>query len=536
MTGAGSSAVPARSPFVFMLVVLAGCGSSTLGGGGGDASGVGGAPTGAGGGRPGGTGGILAGTGGGGSGGLAVATGGFGDGAVATGGMAGVAGNGVSGTSGGGTTGSPDPCLPVPTAVNCGGGLCGNGVRDTCVLRGAFDRCPEVKVTETCDGTDVGAVTCRDFGFGGGTPSCSYFCQTIGSDGCRECHDLDGQLISCGPVPLAAGAYGVAIAAADSEIGVGWIEQDEAGQETLGFARLTPSLATVTSTRLRLDQGDSTTMVASVAPLPSGWAVVGTTQTVAEVAIFVQVFDASGRQLSRTTLEVLPDGWESGPLVAARADGGPMVFWATRAKIRATLIAADGRSSTAPFDVSTFDPEGFTFDAAYAGNAFYVMDGELLPNDVRQLRLTRIEPDGRVNTPVPLLPGVNAHGGMLVRGASDLRVIYTGSLAFGPDATLQVRQVAETGAPTSAPVALPGWTTRGVAFGGDTALWTFEGYPLSMGLVRAARDGSVTMFRPIASSPFPEQSWIGDIARRGPDAVVAWLSTTGDIQLARVAN
>jgi hypothetical protein len=84
-------------------------------------------------------------------------------------------------------------------------------------------------------------------------------------------------------------------------------------------------------------------------------------------------------------------------------------------------------------------------------------------------------------------------------------------------------------------VALPGWATRSVAFGGDTAVLTTVGDPLSMVIARVASSGSVaTPLRPIATSVSLGKTWNWNIARRGPDAVMAWLSATGDIQLARV--
>jgi hypothetical protein len=508
-----------RRAHLLSLVVLAGCGSRGLthDDAGADARGFAGAG--------------FAGAGDGGPGGSA--SGGFTGSAGATGGF----GVPQGGQAGGFIT---NPCFPMPTAVNCGAGMCGNGVRDTCVLRAAFDNCPEVTFTEVCDSAEVGAMTCRALGYGGGTPVCSNFCQTIDEAGCRECHDLDAQLLACGPLSLATRAHGVAMAATDSEVGLAWVEDDGAGQQTLGFARLSPNLVTLTSTRLRLDQGDSTTSVVSVIPLPSGWALVGLTQTVAEVEIFVQSFDPSGAHASRTTLRVLPDGVWNGPLVAERPDGGPMIAWATLTKLSAIILAADGRSATAPFDITTFDPEAaHMFDAAYVGSAFHVVDA-VLPNE-RQLRLTRIETDGRVNATVSLLPGVNAYGGMLVRGAGDLRLIYSAPPAPGTDAdeTPQLQRVTATGAAMGAPVVLPGWPKDAVAFGGDTVVLMAGGGAFSTFtsfLARVANDGTVAMpFRPIASGGSVGTSPLWDIVRRGPDALVSWVTYDGSIQLARVA-
>jgi hypothetical protein len=77
---------------------------------------------------------------------------------------------------------------------------------------------------------------------------------------------------------------------------------------------------------------------------------------------------------------------------------------------------------------------------------------------------------------------------------------------------------------------------RGVGFGSDTAvmLWGFDdSFPLR--LARVATDGTLEApTRLIAGGPPIGETWFRDIVRRGPDAVVLWMSEAG-IQLARVA-
>jgi len=468
-----------------------------------------------------------------GAGGISIVTGGTG-GSFGSMGSAGTAPSSVAGTFGN------NACAIFPSPTNCGGGLCGNGVRDTCVIRAAFDTCPEVQFTEVCDGTDPSGEGCRALGFGGGTLACSNFCQNADASGCRECADLDAHLLSCGPAPLSVFPFAVAIAATDTEVAIAWLELDPNDDSTiLGFARLTPELTVVSSTRT----ADRELMFASnllVAPLPSGWVVAGINGDV-----YVHAFDASGRHLSRTRVDTVPNGWLDGPLLASRPGGGPLLVWMTETAIRAALISENGRSATAPFDVATTDIFGSPIKAAYVGNVFYVANAVQRPGNDGQLRVRRIETDGRVAAAFDALPGVTAYDPQLVPGAGELRVIYTGSQPTAPGTdpgdALWLQRVAPTGAAAGAPVVLVGAPDsfsfgRGVAFGNDTALLVFGSAPLnSIRVGRLASDGSFAIpLRKIAGGDSLYPTGSETIVRRGPDAVALWVSTTGTIQLARL--
>jgi hypothetical protein len=352
----------------------------------------------------------------------------------------------------------------------------------------------------------------------------------------------EGRLLACGPAPVVAQAQGVAIAGTETELALAWLEEDGTDKQVLGFMRLAPGLASLSSTRVTLDTGQMRTWALSVAPLPSGWVVVGVTHILLRTFIYAHAFDASGRHVASTIVDdMLDDDFRALPVIAARSGAGPMLVWATEPAIRAAMISADGKSATEPFDVGLFDAEAGSLSAAYVADAFYVIHGEARAGDRHQLRLTRIETDGRVGSEIDALPGVDAHDAHLVSGANDLRVVYTGPLPFAPgnaEVSLQWRRLAATGAALTAPAVLPGSFGRTAAFGADTAVALFgAGSPPSLGLARVASDANpAAPFREIASGPSLDGLWGMDIARRGPDALIAWVPATGRVQLARVGN
>ena len=138
------------------------------------------------------------------------------------------------------------------------------------------------------------------------------------------------------------------------------------------------------------------------------------------------------------------------------------------------------------------------------------------------------------------------HDPFLVTGADDLRVVYLGRLgATDPDMeiwSMHWQRMNAAGGAVAAPAVLSagldvsGWG-RGVAFGPDTVvmLRTFD-QPAWMGLARVASDGNLVMpLRKIAMGAEQGISWGHGIVRRGPDAVMLWVSEQGRIRLARVA-
>ena len=85
-------------------------------------------------------------------------------------------GRGNAGGIGPSGTGGADLCdLVEQEPSRCPPALCGNGVIDTCLLRWRWaDECYEQRLSESCDGTDFGGMTCETFGgFPSGTLRCS---------------------------------------------------------------------------------------------------------------------------------------------------------------------------------------------------------------------------------------------------------------------------------------------------------------------------------------------------------------------------
>jgi hypothetical protein len=481
----------------------------------------------------------------GGSAGTGVSTG-----VSGAGGLGGTSIAGTSGISGSGFGGTApgNLCIPIlPPPTNCGGGLCGNGRRDTCLIRSAYDGCPEVRFTEVCDGADFGGQTCASLGYGGGTLACENFCQSVDTIGCSECAPLDAQLLACGPSPITETAFAVGIAATETEIGLAWSQWGEDGEQHLKFARLTSGLSLLTTTEFE----EATTGLEGdllIAPLPSGWVVAGMGQrsfTDYTQDIVVHGFNASGAHVSRNVVASLdPEELFSSPLIAARPGGGPMLVWGTSTGMRAALISADGRSAGAPFRLTTDDGLGSFPSAAYVGDAFYVARG-IERGDTTALHLTRVENDGRVSADFDALPGRATYEPVLVQEATELRVVYGAPLPPTPEGdpvfALTWQRVSPTGAAASAPVTLQeipfAGPSRAVAFGGDTvvSLLNFAD-PASIRLARVTNSGSLaTSARTIAGGYYPGTLSSLNLVRRGTEVVMVWLPDTGTMQLARVA-
>ena len=88
-----------------------------------------------------------------------------------------------------------------------------------------------------------------------------------------------------------------------------------------------------------------------MAPLPSGWDVAG----YAAPDIFLHAIDATGQDVGRLVVATIPaaEAVSGVPILAARPDGGPLFVWSRAGEVRAAVVAADGRSTTAPVVLST---------------------------------------------------------------------------------------------------------------------------------------------------------------------------------------
>jgi hypothetical protein len=413
-------------------------------------------------------------------------------------------------------------------------------VRDTCAIE--TTGCPTVTLTESCDGADLGtASTCVARGYGSGTLKCSSACW-IDLSGCQVCGD--SPIISqCGVEPFTAAPQAVAMAADGTNVGVAWMEIDACNRISLDFARLSPAFALLGTTRLEPPapaEADSRIVHVGVAALPSGWAVV------AYVApdLFVHAVDASGKDLGRTIISRPPAVDLSSSLrVAARPNGGPLVLWRTSDGLRTSVVAADGRSATAPMDLPVATTLGDYASAAFVGDAFYVVVSTHTAANSAQLYLQRVETDGRPTTTVTALPGVEAWVPTLVSGAGEPRVIYGGPLSGDPsgaDWGIKLQKLALTGEAASPPVVFgPGFTggTPAFARGGDTVALLHGDFGRSLSVARLGADGTI-ITAPTRIMGLPEGSIWSDVmpgmVGLGSDAVVGWFKFKG-IEMARAA-
>jgi hypothetical protein len=448
-------------------------------------------------------------------------------------GRGGIGGTGpISGRGGSGETcGGILPGTPVCPSS------CGDGVRTTCMAQ-TLGFCPPTFVTEDCDGTDFGIDSCTAHGFAGGTLTCRADC-TIDDVTCNECPAGEPSLLRCGQAPVSAPSpWTVAVAATDAEVGLAWIDFDAESRTTLSFARLSPMLdrigVTVLDDRVPPPANYYTAFNdIAAAPLSSGWVVVACGPSL----LSLRAIGADGAETGRAVVDVLPAGafpWS--PVLAARPAGGPLLVWGTQEGMRAAVIAADGRSTTAPVDLPTMDVAGLSgASATFVGDAFYVAYTiDRLDYQPAQ-RLVRIGLDGTVERTVDVLVGESLWGPSLAPGASDLRVAWRGSApgVVGDDTATWWQRLGPAGDPISPRVVVGGLQMDAgptFAFGDDTVVFTRELYGLTLSFTRVALDGKViTPPREILRAQISDYA----AARRGPDVVVAWTGPRG-LQLARV--
>jgi hypothetical protein len=488
--------------------------------------------------------------------GSAMGAAGAGTGAAGTGGSAAGAGSATTGCARGGTGGSgaggrggfglTDPICPGGLPDCDGSGpVCGNGTADTCLVDVQFGFCPKAVAAEPCDGTDLGQQTCQSQGFGSGALACTTSCA-VDITGCREC-TADASLLRCGDPPVPTlGTGALALAATDNEVALAWAEWPEGGRLALRFARLSPGLDLSSSATLdepvfaAVTDGINSGSWLFAAPLPSGWVVAG----FAENEVFVHAVDATGHGVSRIAPADIPAGLLA---LARRPGGGPLLVSKGSDGAWASVIAADGRSATPairlPVDTSAVAGE---MTAAFVGDAFYV--AAAVYDDVTNavsahLRLVRVAPDGTSATGIDALPGTEVWQPYIVEDTDILRIVHVGMFPCVPEYSLLIQSVDRGGA-ALAPARLfaeipTGWLWRALptAFGRDVVMLLLGGGDGErLTLMRRPLDGSgAPSLHTIGRAP-PQTFFLGTMARRGPDAIVAWTDyARPEIQLARVA-
>lgn len=486
-------------------------------------------------------------TGGGGTMGIAGASGrsGGGAGGVAgndgTGGLGGGSGSGVGGTAG---SGQPLPCdTSWPISCTTTNAVCGNGTRDTCMApAGLGPGCPIVTMGELCDGNNVGTATCQQQGFGSGTLTCLSSCNGFDVSRCSDCA-VGPAVLRCGPVAMSAAPLSAAIDASDTEIGVAWVEQVGYGQAPkLWFARLAPNLDVIDAAQIA-DSAVATEIYAqnqyavpvAVAPLPSGWVVAGH----ADVQLFLHAFNGAGNHVSRIVLD--DDEETAWPLLASRPNGGPLVVWTTDAGVRAAVVSNDGLTTTVPINIHTTGQEfASAASVAFGGDVFYVLLEVRTDTSEPWMRWARVSTAGALLGFTDAPKNLNFGNPSLVTGGNGLRIVFETWITNSYD---PVRIVVQPFNPMTGAALSPARTAatyeqeytngKGAAFGDDTFFALSGPYGGLFGATRLAPSGAVvTPIYPVAVGR--EIYWYA-VAKRGPDAIVAWTGNPqGPLKIARL--
>jgi hypothetical protein len=467
---------------------------------------------------------------------------------LACSGSLGMDGMGKAGTSGsiGGATGLPTggggagvpACVPTPGPLSCPGAVCGDGIRTGCVVPLGVGACGETTLSEACDGAQLGGETCQTRGYGSGTLACSPYCE-LDASRCSECILPSAALLRCGGAPVpAVNVMAAAIAANDAEVGLAWIDQVGVEPPVLWFARLSPTLDLIATTRiadpaLAVFDRDYAAFRLSLAPLPSGgWVLTGFAQRDA----LLVVLDQEGRRVVAPNVTLPPVEKIMGYLfLAPRADGGPLLVWMDSKAIHVAVISADGHSATAPLDLPNRNGLVWDVTATFTAGAFHVgMLSDTGAND-SQLTIYRVSSDGTLAATFDALPGVTALWPRLADGGADLCLVYLA--ATGADVLWQPLDA--SGEARGEPTLVAGDQyypnpSRTLSFGADTvALLPDFNARSALAVAHVASNGSIAVPPTMITSGVPT-FWY-DAVRRGPDLVVAWLPGGTAIRIARVA-
>jgi hypothetical protein len=458
---------------------------------------------------------------------------------------AGSAGSGGGGGGGSGAGGVPFDQCPPGLAICPDPSVCGNGVRDTCLID-VF--CQHLSpLTEDCDGADLGKASCQSSGYARGVLTCTPKCS-FDISRCDECASLGPSLLSCGPAPITTGfSAGIAgmgtavgafidamgIAATDTEVGLVWSEHDP---DRVQFARLSPTLELLGETTLR--DGEFAPGVA-IAARPSGWVVAVYGQS--EVSILA--VDPQGQLTARTVVgqsQVPPFGgspaaqpasdlgtFQGPPVLASEPSGATFMAWRTTGKVSTLVISSDGVTTTAPANPLGSDDSRDELSATFVGDSFY-----LLAQSGGGLNLVRFGVDGATKTTTTVFAQTfEGEGARLVRGSSDLQITYRG--AVGGDPTELWQRIGSDGSVLSDAqvVGAELITAHGLELGTGTFLLAANSngagdYGQALATARVGVDGnSVSQPSNVVVVPFIPTY---DIVPRGPDVVAAWVSSDAD--------
>ena len=469
-----------------------------------------------------------------------------------TGGVAGGRGGSIGrgGSPGRGGSGGQPTCGQTERPTRCPATLCGNGVRESCVVKwGTYPSCSQSVFYEDCDGKDLGfQQTCDSLeGFASGTLRCSPSC-TRDTRGCSEC-TTEPAIIRCGVSPLPFAPDMVALGASEREIGVVTATFRDDYVFDVSFTRLAETLDGLSVTPIIEpalqkpdDFGYLPLQSLIVAPLPSGW-VIG---LFAGTKLYVHVLDAAGEDVRRWVI----DNTQGYGYFVPRPDGGPLLVWVYSQSgyygtvdLRASVIATDGSAMTTPIvlpgDNRSLVDVG---SGAYLAGAFYlpftIADGYGDP----QLRIARIGTDGALAARISALSGQTVLQPNLTAGHGRLQLNYTGLVGgyYYYETRLLWQTLTTTGELSGAPVpvelsgsGLAGWPFS-FSVAGDTVFLIQGVLGDSIELLRLDEAGGVASHSQIVRPTFRGFEWFAAVPR-GPDVVLGWfVAGSHQLRLARV--
>jgi hypothetical protein len=435
----------------------------------------------------------------------------------------------------------PDPFPPASGETQCSSGqpwcgaaACGNGHRDTC--QSCAGGCYSSEITETCDVADLGGKTCGDFGYVGGTLGCNAACD-VDTSRCATCAPDGCRILACGPAVVLGSlrTEHLVLAASDTEIVAMWTAPTAGSLHTHAhFARFSPTLEKLSEA----DLGSLDPIGLAAAPAPSGW-----TLATGSMAGGLDLWsvDASG---AVGAAPVHLDEHIEAISAAAAPGGATLVAWMTAPGdksapvVRAALFSPADGSTTAP--VTLLMPYEFEAPAVAAVEGGFLVAATTTSAGVQTVHL---DASGALEGASSAVAGPSARHPQLLAAPGGAHIVYQDLDA----SEVRWRPLDLGGAPVGPPVTLAGKElvnqAPAVAFGSNTlVLFAASGIPGLVGQAKRleyarfdAHGVFVSRTVPIVADPKSTTSWA--MARRGPEAVVAWIAggCQTAVSLARLA-
>jgi hypothetical protein len=381
------------------------------------------------------------------------------------------------------------------------------------------------EVTETCDGADLGGVTCTSLGYRGGTLGCDGNCgHDTGT--CDACADPEARGVCQSAVVRSLNAQDLALAVNGDRIALAWVE----GATHVGVALLDRGLNVLRSTPCAGFAGARRVAL-----------------TATRVGFLLAVENAGGVRLNPLTLDgtlgaqgaTIPDGRT--PLLAPGPSGDALlVYTSSGAAVRAVRATPEGAVTRTQATLFTDVTEPEYGSATLAG------DGWLVAMRVRGVEVVRVGLDLSVGAPQRPAGEDTEYPQVVGSGA---RAALTWSSFGGATIAVHIAELSPAGA-LAGPVRTfvsPLSATRYfnvapvAAVGDDLAvlLGTHTGRTGASGRLDLVRENALPLMRVTTPHPVtrsPEAATHYRVAALESTAVVAWIGegTPRRIGLARL--